>query len=120
MSSIRLSFPQGDDGSVCVHVKDAEGEPVDLSAFSEITFTIKRSQMDADADAVFQGTLTGGDITILSPTEDGIYQVTIPKAKSAEMMLGRPYYWTGKLTADTGAEGTPTYGRIFAESPILG
>lgn len=119
MPSTRLSFPQGDDALVCVHVVDSDGEPVqNLNLFAEITFTIKRSQQDADADAVFQGALTGGKITILNPPEDGIFEVAIPTSASGSMLIGQPYFWTAKLTSDIGKVSTPVYGTIFAESPI--
>jgi hypothetical protein len=118
MASIRLSFPFGDTGKVCVHVVDGDGEPIDLAPFSEITFRLKRSVQDADDAALFVGTMTGADILILNPSTDGICEVTIPASAAAQMMLGRPYYWTCSVTNQLGDDATPVYGTLFAESPI--
>ena len=118
MTSIRLSFPQGDDGIICVHVVAADGDAINLSPFPQITFTLKRSVQDADAEAVFQGTLTGGNIRLLQPVSDGICEVTVPAAAAATLMIGRKYYWTIKLTSGTGSVSTPVYGTLFADSPI--
>lgn len=119
MPSIRLSFPLGDDAKVCVHVVDGDGEPVqNLASFAELTFTIKRSSGDADVNAIFQGTKTDGDIVILNPPEDGIFEVTLPHADVGVMLVGQAYFWTAKLTSSLGAVSTPVYGPIFADSPI--
>lgn len=118
MESIRLSFPYGDTGEVCVHVTDSDGDAIDLAPFAEITFTVKRSMQDDDSAAVFQGTLTGGALALLTPTEDGIFKATVPAARAALMMLARPYYWTAKLTSGTGAVSTPVYGTLYADSPL--
>src|SRR5712691_6103885 len=112
MASTRLSFPFGDTGKVCVHVVDADSEPIDISLFDEITFRLKRSVQDADDAALFVGTLTGSDITILNPAKDGVCSVTIPESVSAQMMIGQPYYWTTKLTNQVGEESTPVYGTL--------
>jgi hypothetical protein len=118
MQSIRLSYPQGDDGKVGVHVVASDGDSIDLSSFSQITFTLKRSVQDADSEAIFQGTLTGGNISLLNPVADGDCEVTIPRAYAATLMIGREYYWTVKLTSGTGSVSTPAYGTLLTDSPI--
>jgi hypothetical protein len=119
MTSIRLSLPYSDDGKICVHVVDSANEPIDLSPFTEITFTLKRSLQDLDSEAVFQGTLTGGNISVLTPTEDGICEVTVPASATAQLMLGKPYYWTCKLTSASGSASTPVFGTFYADAPIF-
>src|SRR6266404_3898690 len=118
MTTLRISFPQGDDGKVCVHVVAADGGSIDLSAFPEITFLLKRSTQDSDAESIFVGTLTGGNIALLQPVKDGICEVTVPRTAGVTMMIGRPYYWFVKLTSGTGSISTPVYGILFADSPI--
>jgi hypothetical protein len=118
MASIELFLPQGDDGKVCVHVIASDGEPIDLAAYTEITFSLKRSIQDPDSEAIFLGTFTGGNIKISAPSEDGICEVSIPTANSSQLMLARKYYWKVRLTDGTGKITTPVYGTLIATSPI--
>lgn len=112
MRSVRLSYPQGDTGKICVHVVDSDEEPIDLAPYTEITFTLKRSSQDSAV--LFKGTLTGGDIAILSPSEDGVCEVTVA---ALSLMIGRPYYWTVQLTNALGDLFTPVFGTLYADSP---
>jgi hypothetical protein len=118
MTSIRISFPINDDAKICVHVVDSAGNPIDLAPYTEITFTLKRSTQDLTSEAIFIGTKTGGQIVISNPSDDGICEVSIPAAAGATLMIGRPYFWTLKLTTGTGLVSTPVYGTLLADSPI--
>lgn len=117
MPAVRLSTPIGDDAKVCVHVKDADGEPINLAAFDEITFILKRSEGDLDVAAIFKGTLTGGAITILDPSSDGVCDVVVQN--TSVLMIGQPYYYKVILTDGLGKNSTPVYGTFFGESPVL-
>ncbi len=118
MPSIQLFAPFGDTIKACVHVVDADGNSIDLSVFEELTFTLLRSTQDDVSAAVFQGTETAGDISILSPSDDGVCEVIIPALSAVQMRIGRPYYWTLEITTQAELTFTAAYGTLLAASPI--
>jgi hypothetical protein len=113
----RLDIVQGDTAVVRIAVTNPDGTPLDLTDLG-ITFTIKRSNMDSDAAAVFQGTLSGGEVIVVGDEEDGIIDVVISHDSSVTMRRGRPYYWDVQLEGSTDIvdEGifTPCFGTIYA------
>jgi len=118
----RLDIVQGDTAVVRVAVLNPDGTPLNLENFG-ITFTIKRSHGDLDAFAVFQGTLSGGEIIIVDDdTELGLIDVIISRAGSLQMRKGKPYYWDVQLegASEEVDEGvfTPCSGTIFANSEV--
>ena len=109
----RLSLVQGDTAVLRVEIQQADGSAFDLDGWA-IDFTIKRSQQDSNAAAVFHGTLAGGEIVLVTTTDAGLIDVTVPADKSVLMRIGRKYYWDCQVNKD-GFVFTPCDGVIYAE-----
>jgi hypothetical protein len=113
----RLEIVQGDTAVLRITVLNPDGTPTNLTGYA-ITFTIKRSRGDLDQAAIFQGTLAGGDITIVSGNPAlGLFDVTVPAAKTKVMRPNKPYYWDAQLS-QSGQIFTPCNGTIFADGEI--
>lgn len=118
-SVTKLFIVQGDTAVVQIALTNSDCTPIDLTNFG-ITFTIKRTHTDTDADALFQGTLLNGDIVYLDNDASlGIIKVTIPHDNTVLMRHGLPYYWDVQLTEDaTNNISTPNLGLIYASLEV--
>jgi hypothetical protein len=115
----RIELVQGDNAVFRLNITDADCVPIDLTSFSDIFFTIKRSRGDTDAAAVFAGSKVGGDIVIVGDAVEGIIDVTIPTASTEPMRPGKPYYWDCKLEDSGDNISTVATGTVFADGTIL-
>lgn len=114
-----LSFQvvQGDAPKLCIHVVGSDGNPVDLSPFS-LVFTLKRSYLDTDAAALFQGTDSSGAISVLGASADGVCEVTIPKSATSQMMTYKQYFWDLKLVTGLNDPFTAAKGILVADPTV--
>lgn len=104
----RLSFIRGDTTKLQVTITTYDGAPLSLVGITDIRFTLKRSNQDSDRGAVFQGTLGGGNLEIIS-SSGGVIEVTVPPSVSSQMRFGRVYFWDVQLK-DAEAVYTPIIG----------
>jgi hypothetical protein len=115
---VKLFIVQGDTAIVQIALTNPDCTPIDLTNFG-VTFTIKRSHFDTDADALFQGTLLDGSITFVdSDPTTGLIQVVIPHDNTVLMRQGKPYYWDVQLEDAANKLSTPTWGLIFATMEV--
>ena len=114
---VKLFIVQGDTGIVQIALTNPDCTPIDLTNY-DITFTIKRSHFDTDADALWQGTLANNDITIIGSNADGLIQVVIPHDNTVLMRQGKPYYWDVQLEDAANKISTPSFGLIYASMEV--
>ncbi len=107
----RLTLVQGDTALLRFQILNADNTPVDLTLFN-ILFTIKRSNQDTDAEAIWQGSLTAG-VAKVAPFVDGYCDVTIPAAITKRLRIGRPFLWDIQMNAGD-LVFTPLSGDILA------
>lgn len=93
----RLTLVRGDTALLRFQILNADDTPVDLTLF-DILFTIKRSNQDTDAEAIWQGNLTSG-VEKVTPETDGYCDVTIPGAITKLLRMGRPAFWDIQVSA---------------------
>lgn len=110
MATLRLI--QGDTTDFQIELLNPDCTPIDLTDFG-IIFTIKRSKMDSDAAAIFQGSLAGGAIVIVGMITGGVIKVTVPHNSTVLMRPGKGYYWDVQLKDVANNLRTPCYGMIF-------
>lgn len=115
VTSTRLEIVQGDTAIFHFTITQADCVTLqDLTAFTKIYFTIKRSNQDPDAAALFRGTLVDGDIDLLDQiTNTGEIEVTVPPDASRLIRSGRPYFWDVQIETDDANLYTPLYGTMF-------
>jgi hypothetical protein len=101
----------GDTGKLCLHAKDSDGNPLDLGLFTAVEFILQRMSGDPDDAAVFTAGLSSG-LSLSSPSDDGVAEVTIPKTTVAAMMTGRAYPWRLKVTNGTGEVSSAQSGKL--------
>jgi hypothetical protein len=114
---LNLFIIQGDTAIVQIALTNSDCTPIDLTNFG-VVFTIKRSHFDTDADALFQGSLITGDVTIVGLATAGIIQVAIPHANTVLMRQGVPYYWDVQLEDAANKIYTPAIGKIYATMEV--
>jgi hypothetical protein len=114
---VKLFIVQGDDAIVQIALTNPDCTPIDLTNYG-ITFTIKRSKTDTDADALFQGTLLNSDITFVTDGTDGLINVLIPHDNTVLMRQGLPYYWDVQLIDAANKISTPSLGQIYASLEV--
>lgn len=106
----------GATASFSVEIEEADGDPYDLTD-KEVNFFIKRSIADADAAALFHGTL-GDGVEIAYTVVDGVVNILIPKSVTEDIRLGRIYHWYVLLHDPvTGAYDEPLNGTFLATFP---
>lgn len=111
--STKLTIVSGDTAKLKFTVTAADCETlVDFDDYDEIVFTLKRSNQDSDAAAVWQGTLALGDIEVINPSTDGVCEVTVPPIPTLRM--GRNYFWDLQLKDEDGNLYTPLFGTLLA------
>lgn len=72
------SMPRGNSRDVTVRITGEDtGDPVDLSAYTDIRFLVKRTLADSDERALITKTLAASQISISSPSTAGIATFTI-------------------------------------------
>jgi hypothetical protein len=114
VTSTRLEIVQGDTAVLQLTITKADCvTPEDLTPFSKIYFTIKRSAQDPDSAALFRGTLDDGDIDVLD-AEAGSIEVTVPPSVTSLIRFGKPFYWDCQIESDSDNLYTPKYGTIHA------
>lgn len=103
----------GATASFSVAILEADDDPYNLTD-KEVHFFIKRSIADADAAALFHGTL-GDGVEIAYTRADGVVTILIPKAVTEDIRLGRIYHWYVLIEdLSTGAFDEPLNGTFLA------
>jgi hypothetical protein len=100
-----------DTPKLCIHVVDADGNPVDLSPFPQVNFFLKRSWRDPDNAAIVALTL-GNGVRLLTPTDDGVVEATIDASIVAALQVLRPYPWRLSIVSNIGETATPATGYL--------
>ncbi len=108
-----LRIVQGDTAQFQLTLKNPDCSPIDLTSYGVI-FTLKRSKMDSDAAAIFQGSILSGAIVIIGVATDGVIEVTIPHANTVLLRPGKAYYWDIQLKDVAGSLATPCFGTLYA------
>lgn len=117
--SNRIEFVQGDTAIFQIAITDADDNPLDLSGFVDMFFTLKRSRGDSDFAAIFAGSKINGDIDIVGDPTDGLIDVTIPSDSTILTRPNFPYYWDCKLLAADDSIYTVATGTAFADGTLL-
>ena len=78
-----ITLYPGDTEPITVNVSDADGNPVDVGGAEEIEWTLRRTEESADPP-ILSKTLTGGDITILSPSSS--FLITLTSSDTANLI----------------------------------
>jgi hypothetical protein len=72
-----MRLRQGDDWQIQVSVVGPDGLPYDLSTLLNLYATI-----GAGPALVFSGTLLTGEISIVGPPANGVFDVAVPRSKT--------------------------------------
>ncbi len=93
---------------------DTAGDGVDISN-ATFEFFVKSIAADADEDAIFSLTSADDEIAIVS-AEDGTAQIFNTAEKSELLTAATVYYWSLRVTFESGENRVIRRGRLDAET----
>lgn len=120
MSTPALSIDQGDDETIDVTVRTKDGDLADLDGWA-LWFYIKRSSVEADADALLAKTELDG-ITVQTPASGGLAEVAIDEEDTDTLPAadtGRQLYYVLKGEGPDGRRVTLAKGRLVINRDLI-
>lgn len=109
-----INVPKNNDAYLTFTTYDLDGDLVDISGASEISFAVWG---DAGGTLIFQKLLSGGDIVIHG--DNNRFSVWIDAADSASI-TGRIVYHECEMTNSSGRKRTVSAGQFRAENTYTG